>query len=108
MPQTKKGNQWHFGMKAHLGTDRASGLVHTVVATAANVADISQTAQPLHGRETQVYADAGYVGVEKRGEIRAKDPAGRIGWQLARNGHQLHTFFGLANVVIGGRTMAAA
>ena len=98
MPQTKKGNQWHFGMKAHIGTDRASGLVHTVVATA----------QPLHGRETQVYADAGYLGGEKRGEIRAKDPAGRIGWQLARNGHQLHTFFGLANVVIGGRTMAAA
>ena len=49
MHQTKKGNQWYFGMKAHIGVDVASGLVHTVVGTAANEADITQTAKLLHG-----------------------------------------------------------
>ena len=84
MHQTKKGNQWYFGMKAHIGADRDSGLVHTIVSTAANVSDISQTAGLLHGQETQVHADAGYVGVEKRDEIKAEDPEGRIDWQIAR------------------------
>ena len=63
MHQTKKGDQWHFGMKAHLGADRDSKLVPTVVFTAA---DVTKTAQLLHGQETQVHADAGYTGVEKR------------------------------------------
>ena len=51
MHQTKKGNQWHFGMKAHIGVDVASGVVHTVVGTAANEADINQMAAVLHGQE---------------------------------------------------------
>ena len=59
MHQTKKGNQWYFGMKAHIGVDRDSKLVHTVVVTAANVADLTKTAALLHGEETQVHADAG-------------------------------------------------
>jgi IS5 family transposase len=71
MHQTKKGNQWYFGMKAHIGADTASGLVHSVVGTAANVSDISQTHEVLHGREKTVHADAGYIGVEKRAEIIA-------------------------------------
>ena len=157
MHQTKKGNQWHFGMKAHIGTDRDSQLVHTVVVTAANVADITQTAELLHGQEKQVHADAGYTGVEKRAEIVALQRP--IDWQiagkrgqiktmkegaekemiqavekakasvrafvehpfhllknifrhrkvryrgLAKNGHQLHTLFGLANVMIGSRAV---
>jgi transposase, IS5 family len=69
MHQAKKGNQWHFGLKAHLGVDADSGLAHSVSVTAANVADIAQTHTLLHGEETVVYADAGYVGVEKRPEI---------------------------------------
>jgi IS5 family transposase len=159
MHQTKKGNQWYFGMKAHIGADRDSKLVHTVVATAANVADITQTAELLHGEETQVHADAGYLGVEKRAEIVALNQT--IDWQiackrgaikalaegaaketlkavekakaavrafvehpfhlvknifryrkvryrgLAKNGHQLYTLFGLANVVIGARAATA-
>jgi len=159
MHQTKKGNQWHFGMKAHIGADRDSTLVHTVVVTAANVADIMKTVELLHGQETQVHADAGYTGVEKRAEIVALDR--KIDWQiackrglikalaegaekearqavekakasvrafvehpfhlvknlfrhrkvryrgLAKNGHQLHTLFGLANVVIGARRTTA-
>ena len=157
MHQTKKGNQWHFGMKAHIGTDRDSQLVHTVVVTAANVADITQTAELLHGQEKQVHADAGYTGVEKRAEIVALER--KIDWQIARqrgpikamaegaekdviravekakasvrafvehpfhivknifrhrkvryrglakNGHQLHTLFGRANVMIGSRAV---
>jgi IS5 family transposase len=155
MHQTRKGNQWYFGMKAHIGADRDSKLVHTVVVTAANVADVTKTAELLHGQETQVHADAGYTGVEKRAEIVGLER--KIDWQIARkrgqikamaegaekatlkaaekakasvrafvehpfhllknifrhrkvryrglakNGHQLYTLFGLANVVIGAR-----
>ena len=159
MHQTRKGQPWYFGMKAHIGADRDSKLVHTVVVTAANVADITKTAELLHGQEQQVHADAGYTGVEKRAEIVALDRT--IDWQVARkrgqiktlaegaeketlqavekakasvrafvehpfhilknifrhrkvryrglakNGHQLHTLFGLANVVIGARQATA-
>lgn len=159
MHQTKKGNQWHFGMKAHIGADRDSKLVHTVIVTAANVADVTKTAELLHGQEQQVHADAGYTGVEKRVEIVALER--KIDWQIARkrgpikvmvegsekeavkalekakasvrafvehpfhivknlfghrkvryrglakNGHQLHTLFALANVMIGARQATA-
>lgn len=81
MHQTKKGHQWYFGMKAHIGADRDSKLVHTVVVTAANVADITKTSELLHGEETQVHADAGYTGVEKRPEIMALKR--NIDWQIA-------------------------
>lgn len=70
MHQTKKGGEWYFGMKAHIGVDAASGLVHTLVTTPAHVADIAKTAELLHGKEEIVYADAGYTGVEKRAEIQ--------------------------------------
>ena len=73
MHQTKKGNEWHFGMKAHIGVDAVSGLVHTVVGTAANVSDISQAANLLHGEESSVHADAGYIGLEKREEMQGRD-----------------------------------
>ena len=66
MHQTKKGNQWHFGMKAHIGADLSSGLVHTVVGTAANVNDVKVGNALLHGEETDVFADAGYRGTHKR------------------------------------------
>ncbi|MCS7016804.1 MAG: IS5 family transposase [Gemmatales bacterium] len=68
MHQTKKGNQWHFGMKAHIGVDAETGLTHTVVGTAANVNDVTQAQALLSGTETEVYADAGYQGVDKREE----------------------------------------
>ena len=66
MHQTKKGNQWHFGMKAHIAVDADSGLVHTVTTTAANEADVEQVADLLHGKEEQVWADSGYRGAQKR------------------------------------------
>ena len=79
MHQTKKGNQWHFGMKAHIGVDVASGVVHTLIGTAANEADINQTAVLLHGREESVFADAGYAGAGKRPELADRD----VSWNIA-------------------------
>ena len=66
MHQTKKGNQWHFGMKAHIGVDADSGLVHTVSTTPANEADVEVVDELLHGKESVVHADAGYTGADKR------------------------------------------
>jgi IS5 family transposase len=79
MHQTKKGTQWHFGMKAHIGVDVASGVVHTVVGTAANEADINQTGALLHGKEEAVFADAGYTGADKRPEHEDRD----VSWNIA-------------------------
>jgi IS5 family transposase len=79
MHQTKKGNQWHFGMKAHIGVDAESGLVHTVIGTAANVNDVTQATQLLHGQETEVFADAGYQGVAKREEAQGL----AVKWNIA-------------------------
>jgi len=69
MHQTKKGNQWHFGMKAHIGVDEDSGLVHHVACTAANEADVTQMHNLLHGEETTIYGDSGYTGADKRDEL---------------------------------------
>ena len=70
MHQSKKGNNWYFGMKAHIGVDSKSGLVHTVVGTAGNVSDVSQTGALLHGKERMVFGDAGYQGADKRPETK--------------------------------------
>lgn len=79
MHQTKKGNQYYFGMKAHIGTDAHSGIVHSLVTTAANVADVTQAHHLLHGNELDVFADAAYQGVEKREENRERD----VKWRVA-------------------------
>jgi IS5 family transposase len=79
MHRTRKGNQWHFGMKAHIGVDVASGLVHTLKGTAANEADITQTAALLHGQEDDVFGDAGYTGADKRSELADRD----LSWNIA-------------------------
>jgi transposase, IS5 family len=79
MHQTKKGNQWHFGMKAHIGVDVASGVVHTLTSTAANQADIAQMAALLHGAEEAVFADAGYTGADKRPEHADR----AVSWNIA-------------------------
>jgi IS5 family transposase len=79
MHQSKKGNDWHFGMKAHIGVDATSGLVHTVIGTAGNVADVTQAHALLHGDEVAALGDAGYQGVEKREENRDKS----VTWHVA-------------------------
>lgn len=81
MHQTKKGNQWHFGCKAHVGTDAASGLAHSVVVTPANVADVTQAHALLHGQERDVFADAGYQGVDKREKVQERHP--KVNWHVA-------------------------
>lgn len=62
MHQTKKGNQWYFGMKAHIGVDSKEGIVHSVCSTAASVSDVHMLPELLHGDETKVWGDAGYQG----------------------------------------------
>jgi IS5 family transposase len=62
MHQTKKGNQWYFGMKAHIGVDSKTKLIHSVVATAANVADSQVLPELLHGQKTRVWGDRAYQG----------------------------------------------
>ena len=79
MHQTKKGNQWHFGMKAHIGVDVASGVIHSLTGTAANEADITQMAAVLHGQEKAVFADAGYTGAAKRREHAERE----VSWNIA-------------------------
>jgi IS5 family transposase len=79
MHQSKKGNQWHFGMKAHIGVDAASGLVHSLVTTSGHVHDVTQTHALLHGEETAVFGDAGYVGVNKREENKGTP----VDWHIA-------------------------
>jgi IS5 family transposase len=88
MHQTKKGNQWHFGMKAHIGADADSGLVHSLHTTPAHVSDVAHTADLLHGEETQVFADAGYTGAPQRAEVVQAQAEGGIrpdvDWQIAQ------------------------
>jgi IS5 family transposase len=78
MHQTKKGNQWYFGMKVHIGVDAESGLIHSVQTTAANVHDLTPAAELLHGEETVVYADAGYQGIANRPEMADKEIEFRV------------------------------
>lgn len=73
MHQVKKGNEWYFGMKMHIGVDDELGLVHSVTGTAANVHDITEAEKLLHGDEQRVRGDAGYRGIEKRPEHEDRD-----------------------------------
>lgn len=73
MRQTKKGNNWYFGMKAHIGADAESGLVHTVIGTPANTVDVTQAEALLHGEEEAAFGDAGYQGAHKRPESTMKN-----------------------------------
>ena len=81
MHQTKKGNQWYFGMKMHIGVDADSGLVHTAVGTAANAHDVTQAHKLLHGQERDVFADSGYRGAAKRQDVTDTGYSAR--WNVA-------------------------
>jgi transposase, IS5 family len=78
MHSSKKGNQWHFGMKAHIGADAESGLVHAVRTTSGNVHDVTEGNSLLHGEETVAFGDAGYQGVDKRADAKAQ-----VAWHIA-------------------------
>jgi IS5 family transposase len=79
MHQTRKGNQWYFGMKAHIGVDARTGLTHSLATTAANEHDLNQASNLLHGDEQFVFADAGYRGAEKRKELTTD----AVQWHIA-------------------------
>lgn len=89
MHQTKKGKDWHFGMKAHVGVDRKTKLIHSVAATPANIADGNMLEQLLHGRETRVWGDAAYAGRTER--IRARAPNARDFTQRRGRGYKYLT-----------------
>ncbi|WP_310387030.1 IS5 family transposase, partial [Roseateles sp.] len=78
MHSTQKGKQWYFGMKAHIGVDAESGLVHTVRGTAAHVSDVTEGNSLLHGQEKEAFGDAGYQGIEKRPDAKAG-----VAWHIA-------------------------
>jgi len=96
MHQSKKGNQWYFGMKAHIGVDAESGLVHTVRGSSGNVNDVVEGNALLHGEESEVFADAGYQGAHKRADARdgvnwhvAMRPGKRAALDKTRRSHEL-------------------
>ena len=83
MHQTKKGNQWYFGMKTHIGVDAGSGYVHSVAATAANVHDLHQVADLVRGDDEVVYGDYGYQGAHRQPAIADDEAKSRIEWRIA-------------------------
>jgi len=88
--QVKKGNTWHFGYKAHIGTDKDSGLVHTLEVTSANVHDVSVASRLLTGSEETVYGDSGYLGAEKREDAVVRNHQNRkIKYRINRRPTQL-------------------
>ena len=84
MRQTKKGNEWHFGMKVHVGVDSETGVVHSMSTTSANVHDVTEAHRLLHGGEKRVWGDAGYQGVAKRDENEGLDVEWRVAMRPGR------------------------
>lgn len=90
MHQTKKGNEWRFGMKAHVGVDAGSGYVTRVTATAANVHDIVEAAKLIRPDDEVVYGDSGYLGMEKRAEIQSDEHLSQIDYRINRRPGQTY------------------
>ena len=84
MHQTKKGNEWKFGMKCNIGVDAGSGLVHSITATSANVHDITQAHKLIRKDDKVVYGDSGYLGIAKREEIRNDGHLANIEYRINR------------------------
>jgi IS5 family transposase len=104
MHSTKKGNQWYFGMKAHIGVDAGSGYTHTVKVTAANEHDVTQASELIRADDEVVYGDAGYQGIEKREEIRADERKSRIEYRINERAGKVNRLpEGIAREVERGR-----
>ena len=82
MHQTKKGNQWHYGMKVHIGADAGSGYVHTITGTAANVHDIEEAPKLFREDDHVGYGDSGYLGIEKRDEVKTVPNLSKIEFRI--------------------------
>ena len=94
MHQTRKGQQWYFGMKAHIGVDAGTGYVHTVTATAANVHDLDEAANLVRDDDEVVYADAGYQGADRRPEFTGDGRRAKTTWRVAARKGRLKTMPG--------------
>ena len=91
MRQTRKGNQWYFGMKAHIGADAGTGYVHHVTVTGANVSDLTEAATLLRDDDEVVYADAGYQGIHKRDDIVGDEHLSKVEFRVAARKGRLKT-----------------
>lgn len=89
MHQTQKGNEWHFGMKVHIGVDAGTGYVHSVEATAANASDIVIAHRLIREDDEVVYGDSGYHAIEKRLEIREDPHKSRIEYRINRQPYKI-------------------
>ena len=89
--QTKKGQQWYFGMKAHIGVDAGTGYIHSVTATAANVHDLDEVTNLVRSDDEVVYADAGYQGVDKRADVVADEHLSGVQFRVAARKGKLKT-----------------
>lgn len=89
MHQTKKGNEWKFGMKCNIGVDAGSGIVHTITATSANVHDITEAHKLIREDDEVVYGDSGYLGIEKREEIKSDEHLSNIEYRINRRPNSL-------------------
>ncbi len=84
MHSSKKGNQWYFGMKVHIGVDAGTGCVHTVTATSGNVADIDEASKLIREDDDVAYGDAGYLGIEKREEVTSDEHLSQVDFRIAK------------------------
>ena len=83
MHQTKKGNEWYFGMKAHAGADAGTAMVHSLTFTAANVTDVAEAAKLVRDDDEFVSLDAGYTGIDKRQEVKEDLRLSSIDWRVS-------------------------
>lgn len=82
MHQTKKGNEWYFGMKVHAGVDAATGYVHSLTGTSANMHDVSETSKLIRKDDHVVYGDSGYLGAPERPEIKNDEKLSQVEFRI--------------------------
>ena len=108
MRQTKKGNQWYFGMKAHIGADAGTGYVHSVAVTAASVHDLEEVTNLVRDDDEVAYTDAGYQGVDKRPEVTEDEHLATLEWRVAARKGQLRTMTGPDRAIESRKASARA
>ena len=91
MHQTKKGNEWYFGMKVHTGVDAGTGYVHTLTGTSANMHDVSETSKLIRKDDHTIYGDSGYLGAQQRSEIKSDEVLSKIEFRINRRPSSLKT-----------------
>lgn len=103
MCQTKKGNEWYFGMKAHIGTDAGTGYIHRVTVTSANKHDITEAHNLIREDDRVVYGDSGYLGIEKREEIKNDGHKSQIDYRINQKPGKMRKAAKQGNIGVGAR-----